>query len=108
MKATTIAVAIAALLGAMSVGHSQNAPTQKSAPSPGSINASNRPTMPSGNESQTTATGAPRHVVGRGKYCAVFPGRNTLNCRFASDKACEGHSRSKNMLCVINPHRHAG
>ena len=97
MKITTIAVAIAALLG-RSVGHSQNAPTQKISPSPDSINASNRSTMPSGNESQTTATGASRHVVGRGKYCAVFPGRNTLNCRFASNKASKATAVKKYAL----------
>lgn len=108
MKITTIAVATAALFGAVSIGHSQNAPTQRIAPSPASINKSNRPTMPSGNESQASATGTPRHVVGRGKYCAVFPGRNTLDCRFASNKACESHGRSKNMLCVTNPRRFAG
>ena len=49
-----LAIASATLLGALSLANAQDAPTAKIAPSPGSVNASNKATTPSGSESQAT------------------------------------------------------
>ena len=84
LTAITTAIAIATLLGTHSLTNAQDAPTARTAPSPGSINASNKATTPSGSESQAAATGSPKRVIGSQKYCTVLSGRNRLDCVFAS------------------------
>jgi hypothetical protein len=98
-----IALAFATLIGILTVTNAQDAPTARIAPSPGSINASNKSTTPSGSESQNTATGVRRRVSGGEKYCTVFSAQNRLNCVFASLASCKKHSKSNSLHCVVNP-----
>jgi hypothetical protein len=102
MKALTAIAAIAALAGGLSVAAAQNAPNSKAPISPNSINKGSLPGTPSGAESQTTATGKPAHISGRGKFCSETS-TNTLNCKFASMSACEKQNKSDNLHCVANP-----
>lgn len=102
IKVTT-AFAFAALFGVITTAQAQNASTARTAPSPASINAGDRPTTPSGAESQATATGAPRHVMGSKKYCSVLSGQDSLNCVFASLDSCKKHNKSSALHCVTNP-----
>jgi hypothetical protein len=101
---TTIAV-IAALLSGISVTNAQNAPTSKMAPSPSSINNGDKPTTPSGSEDQSAATGKPKHVVGRAKYCKETSANGALDCFYASMDACKKHNKSNSLQCVTNPSR---
>jgi hypothetical protein len=102
MKALTALVAIIALTGSLSIAAAQNAPTTKAPVSPNSINKGTEPGTPSGAESQTTATGQPARISGRGKYCSEMT-NSALNCKFASMSACEKQSKSQNLRCVANP-----
>lgn len=102
IKATT-AIAFAALFGVITATNAQNASTARTAPSPASINAGDRPTTPSGAESQATATGAHRQVMGSKKYCSVLSGKGKLNCVFASLDSCKKHNKSSALDCVTNP-----
>jgi len=105
MRTLTRTVIFSTLLGAclLTNANAQNAPTAKPAPSPDSINASNKSTTPSGAESQAAATGTPKRVVGNQKYCTVLSGQNKLNCVFASLDSCQKHSKSNALQCVTNP-----
>lgn len=103
MKKLAAVAVMAALLGGVSVGHAQNAPNSKAPISPNSINKGTEPGTPSGAESQSTATGKPVRVSGKGKYCSERSASGPLSCVYASMSACEKNSKSSNMHCVANP-----
>jgi hypothetical protein len=100
---TAIAIAAVLLMDATIASAQNTTPTTKVAPSPSNINKSNRPTVPSGAEASSAATGHHARAAGRGKFCIPTSANGPLNCRYASMSACEAHNKSSNLKCVANP-----
>jgi hypothetical protein len=108
MKTLTTLVAAAALIGGVTIAGAQNAPTTTPNPSPNSINKGSLSTKPSGSESQSTAhmgsaKMANRRTTGHSKFCVETSPGGSLNCKFASMKACEKAGQPNNLNCVVNP-----
>lgn len=87
----------------VSAAVAQNAPTPTVSPSPNSINKGERPTVPSGSEAKSAATGSPSQISGNKKFCKQTSSNNTLNCIYTSMNTCEKHNKSDALRCVANP-----
>ena len=103
MKALVTFTAAVAVLGSISIAGAQNtAPSTKSSPSPSSINAGHKASVPSGSEARSAVTNSPARVAGKGKFCKPKSVNGPLDCFYMSMKACEQHNQS-NLRCVANP-----
>jgi hypothetical protein len=92
----------ATLLGGVSVGLAQNAPTAKVPASPNSIDKGQFHSS-SGAESRSAATGQPARIAGTGKYCTEASANGPLHCAYASMASCKKHNGASSLRCVANP-----
>jgi len=50
-----------------------------------------------------TSQGTSVSVAGKGKYCKETSVSGYLDCFYASLEACQKHSKSRNIRCLVNP-----
>ncbi|HEY1472522.1 MAG TPA: hypothetical protein VGF53_00400 [Pseudolabrys sp.] len=88
MKTLTTLTAVAALIAGMSIASAQTSPPSSS-----------------GAGGSMSNSGATANATGSGKFCIEVSKGGSLQCKYASNAACEKDAQPQGLRCAPNPNQ---